>query len=70
MLFKPSALEQYMDRLPESLQILALQAVVEEHDRWERGDLTEEEKRFSDRAGKIGKSAQQTKEAISAKVFS
>lgn len=47
MRFKPSALEFYIATLPEGLQIEALKAVKEEHDRWDRRDLTPEEYHLS-----------------------
>ena len=42
--FKPSSLENFIATLPESYQILALQAIKEEHDRFACEDFTEEEK--------------------------
>ena len=47
-MFKLSAIEQYIENLPENLQLLALSAIKEEHDRWERGDLTPTEKAFEE----------------------
>jgi len=54
MKIKPSALETVISTLPKSLQIEALAVVKEEHDRWERGDLTPEERVFSNRVKKLG----------------
>lgn len=60
MKFKPSALEIYIATLPEHLQVLALNAIAEEHDRWERGDLTAEEKEGLKIAREMGEAARKT----------
>ncbi len=60
MIFKPSVLEQWIATLPEHLQVLALNAIKEEHDRWERGDLTAEEKEGLKIAREMGEAARQT----------
>ena len=67
MKFKPSVLEQYINTLPEDLQILALQIVKEEHDRWKRGDLTPEEKARQETVREFAKSTAQTMEKIAIK---
>ena len=43
-MFKLSAKEQYIENLPEDIQLLVLLAIKEERDRWEREDLTPTEK--------------------------
>lgn len=51
---QPSMLEKYISTLPKDLQTLALQAVVKEHTRWLKGDLTEKEKLFQKEAKELG----------------
>jgi len=46
--FKLSAKEQYIENLPEDIQLLVLLAIKEERDRWEREDLTPTEKAFEE----------------------
>ncbi len=60
MLLKPSALEVCIARLPVWLQIEALKVIKKEHDRWERGNLTEEEKEFSGMVCELGKNMGKT----------
>ena len=42
-LYRPSAIEQYIARLPNHLQAIALQAVLTELYRWKSGNLTTQE---------------------------
>jgi hypothetical protein len=70
MKYKPPALSERLKDLPEDLQIMALRAIKEEVDRFERGDFTEEEKRSFELARELGASAQKTKEKIITEIFS
>ncbi len=60
MRFEPSVIDEYLAALPEDWQVLALQAIKKEHDRLERGDLTEEEKRMFVLASDLGSAASAT----------
>ena len=46
MIYKPSAIEEYLSTLPKPLQVIGLQAIKEEHERWESDDLTKQEREF------------------------
>ena len=46
--------------IPEDLQIEALKAIKEESDRLDRGDYTEEEKKFNAIMSSMGKAASET----------
>ena len=59
-----SSINEFLATLPIELQIEALKVIKEEHDRWERGDLTEEEKEWSEIACELGKNMRQTMEEI------
>uniref|UniRef100_A0A6M3LJP9 Uncharacterized protein n=1 Tax=viral metagenome TaxID=1070528 RepID=A0A6M3LJP9_9ZZZZ len=67
MKLRPSAIDEFLAPLPENLQILALQAIKEEHDRFERGDFTEEEKKLFQTAADLGTNAAKTIERIALK---
>lgn len=62
--FRPSAFGEFLATLPEHLQILALEAIKEEHERFERKDFTEEEKMFFKFASDCGLAAAKTAESI------
>ena len=64
MKFRPSAIDEFLATLPEDLQIIALQVIKEERERFERGDFTEEEKRVFQVAEDLGASAAKTIEKI------
>ena len=68
-MFKPTAMEQYISTLPENLQVLALKAVKEEHDRWERGDLTEDEKAQQVIVKHLGTGMASPMEKMAARIF-
>ena len=57
MIFRPSVIEEFLATLPEDLQILALQAIKEERERFGRGDFTEEEKKIFKIASDLGRAA-------------
>ena len=57
ILHRPSTLEMIIARCPPKLQMLALEAVQEEHDRWAMGDLTESEELVLERARRLGEAA-------------
>jgi hypothetical protein len=58
--FKPGAINQYLATLPEEYQKLAIQAIIDEHNRWERGDLTPEERESQEMMRRLGRQAAQT----------
>jgi len=64
MQFRPSAIDELLATLPEDLQILALQAIKDEHDRIERGDFTEEEREMFKIVNDLGRSAGETMDSI------
>ena len=66
---KPSAVEQFIATLPEDLQVKCLNAIKEEHDRWERGDLTPDEKELQEVARNLGRSAAQRRDEIALKIL-
>ena len=57
MIFRPSVIEEFLATLPEDLQILALHAIKGEHERFGRGDFTEEEKEIFKMASGLGRAA-------------
>lgn len=57
MKFKPSAIEEFIATLPNGVQAIATRATNEERDRWERGDLTEEENGILHTTRRLGKAA-------------
>ena len=69
MFCKPSALEVFICKQPSWLQIEILKVIKEEHDRWERGDLTEEEKEMSRFCCELGRNMGKTVDDIAMKVF-
>lgn len=64
MKFRPSAIDEFLATLPVDLQILALQAIKEEHDRFARRDFTEEEKKIFRLAEDCGRNAAETIDRI------
>ena len=60
MRFRPSAIDEFLATLPKDLQILALEAIKEEHNRFARGDFTEDEKKLFKRAGDLGSNMAKT----------
>ena len=64
----PSAICDFICELPLSLQEEALKVIKEEHDRWERGDLTDEEKEESKLFQQLGENMAETMEKIALKV--
>lgn len=69
LFFKPSALEEFMVKLPLKWQIIALQVAIEETERWERGDLTSEEQRSINNMKRLGEIAAKQKEDIILMIF-
>jgi len=60
MNFGPSTIDRFLAELPEDLQILALEALAEEHKRWEEGRLTPEEKESFKTFEELGRTMAQT----------
>jgi len=60
MKYKPSRLELFIATLPKELAMIALKAVAEEEDRWNRQDYTKEEKEMFANAKILGQSARET----------
>lgn len=54
MSFRPSVIEEWLSEQPIKIQKLALQVIIEEHDRWDRGDLTDREIRMRNTARAFG----------------
>lgn len=67
MKFRPSAIDEFLATLPEDLQILALQVIKEEHDRFERGDFTDEEKKMFQMASDLATNMAKTLDQIALK---
>jgi len=67
MKFRPSAIDDFLATLPDDVQILALQAIKEERDRFGRGDFTEEEKKMFKMASDLGANAAKTFDQIALK---
>ena len=64
-MFKLGAMEQYIENLPEDIQLSVLLALKKERDRWEREDLTPTEKAFEEMVFVLGqKMAQKIDEEI------
>jgi hypothetical protein len=61
-------INKFLATLPIELQIKALKAMKEEHDRWECGDLTEEEKEYSEIFAELGKNMGETIDKIQMRV--
>lgn len=54
MIVTLSELEKFIAGLPLYWQMLALNAIIEETKRWEKGEYTEEEKRLLEICKKVG----------------
>lgn len=64
MKFHPSEIDRMLAEMPEEMQILALQAIIEEHERFQRGDFTEEEMRVFEYSEACGAAMAETVDEI------
>jgi len=64
MRYRPSKTEIIISKLPIEWQIKCLEVIKEEHDRFERGDFTEEEKWMFKKMEELGEKAAEYREKI------
>ena len=69
VIFKPSAISEYISTLPIELQERALQVIVEEEQRWKQGKLTPEELKSREIFEKLGHACAKSLENIAIKAF-
>ena len=69
MKYSPPAINELFARLPAHLQILALQVIKDEHDRFKRGDFTEDEKKMFKSAADMGTGMAKTIEKNSIEIY-
>jgi hypothetical protein len=69
MKYRPSALEEFISKLPNKLQVEALQAIHEEKERYRREDFTDKEKWFFNKAKGLGSNARKLMEDIAQKAL-
>ena len=60
MNFRPSSIDYLLAALPDDLQAMALQAIIDERNRIERGAYTEEERAMFENIDSLGWSAAET----------